>query len=125
MTARWYERHLGFAFAAFPKTEPFVYASMWRDHIEIMLLRQEGFVKPEISRPGGVWDAYIRMHGLLEFYKAVRENTPLHSELTKRPYGDSEFEVRDPNGYILVFGEIVDAGAQEVQNEPHKVTEAK
>jgi uncharacterized glyoxalase superfamily protein PhnB len=24
--------------------------------------------------------------------------------LTQQPYGDWEFEVRDPNGYVLVFG---------------------
>jgi hypothetical protein len=28
--------------------------------------------------------------------------------LTKQPYGDSEFEVRDPNGYILVFSELTE-----------------
>jgi catechol 2,3-dioxygenase-like lactoylglutathione lyase family enzyme len=124
-TARWYVEHLGFAFAAFPKNEPFVYASMWRDRTEIMLLRQEGFVKTEVSRPGGVWDAYIRMNGLLEFYETVRENTPIRSELTKRPYGDSEFEVRDPKGYILVFGEIIDGSANKVKDEPQKVMESK
>jgi hypothetical protein len=25
--------------------------------------------------------------------------------LRKQPYGDWEFEVRDPNGYVLVFSE--------------------
>jgi len=24
--------------------------------------------------------------------------------LKRQPYGDIEFEVRDPNGYVLVFG---------------------
>jgi len=24
--------------------------------------------------------------------------------LNQQPYGDREFEVRDPNGYVLVFG---------------------
>jgi hypothetical protein len=73
-----------------------------------MLLRLEGYRKPEISRPGGCWDAYIRMRGLREFYEQVRAKIVVSSELTRRPYGDSEFEVRDPNGYVLVFGEIID-----------------
>jgi hypothetical protein len=72
-----------------------------------MLLRQEGYRKPEITRPGGVWDAYIRMQGLVEFCNEVRARVPLKSDLTKRPYGDTEFEVMDPNGYVLVFGEII------------------
>jgi hypothetical protein len=28
--------------------------------------------------------------------------------LRKQGYGDWEFEVRDPNGYILVFSELVE-----------------
>jgi hypothetical protein len=73
--------------------------------VEIMLLRQPEYRKPEIDRLGGVWDAYIRMKNIREFYDTVRQNTPLKSELVKRPYGDWEFEITDPNGYILVFGE--------------------
>jgi len=49
-----------------------------------------------------------KLHHLLEFHDAVRSKIALSSELTKRPYGDTEFEVRDPNGYVLVFGEIID-----------------
>jgi hypothetical protein len=48
------------------------------------------------------------MSGLREFYEQVRAKIAVSSELTKRPYGDSEFEVRDPNAYLLVFGEIID-----------------
>jgi hypothetical protein len=105
--AHWYERNLGFTASFFPKSPPFVYASVHRDNIEIMLLRQEGYRKPEVVRPGGVWDAYIRIEGLRELHEEVRKKTSLKSELTKRPYGDSEFEVADTNGYVLVFGEIV------------------
>jgi hypothetical protein len=53
-------------------------------------------------------DAYIRMRGIREFYEAVRAKIPIKMELTKQSYGDSEFEVLDPNGYVLVFGEIID-----------------
>jgi hypothetical protein len=28
--------------------------------------------------------------------------------LRKKDYGDWEFEVKDPNGYILVFSELTD-----------------
>jgi catechol 2,3-dioxygenase-like lactoylglutathione lyase family enzyme len=107
-TAEWYCTHLDFKADFFPKSPPYVFASLNRDGIEIMLLRLEGYRKPEISRPGGCWDAYIRMRGLREFYDHVRSKIAVSSELTKRPYGDSEFEVRDPNAYVLVFGEIID-----------------
>ena len=106
-TARWYVQNLSFTASFVPKTEPYVYASLQRDGVEIMLLRQEGYRKPHVDRAGGVWDAYIRISGLREFYDQVRSRIPVKSELTKRPYGDSEFEVEDPNGYVLVFGEIL------------------
>jgi len=106
-TAEWYRANLGFDFTGFPKLRPYVYASMYRDGIEIMLLRQPDYQKPENTRDGGVWDAYVRIRGILEYHNEVRAKIPLASELTKRPYGDTEFEVRDPNGYVLVFGEIV------------------
>jgi hypothetical protein len=106
-TAHWYETNLGFSASFHPKAPPYVYASLQRDGIEIMLLRQEGYLKPQVERVGGVWDAYIRITGLREFHDEVRSRIPLKSELTKRSYGDSEFEVEDPNGYVLVFGEIL------------------
>jgi catechol 2,3-dioxygenase-like lactoylglutathione lyase family enzyme len=106
-TAEWYERNLGFRSSFFPKTPPFGYASLQRDGVEIMLLRLEGFRKPRVERPEGVWDAYIRMQGLREFYDEVRGRISLKSELTRRSYGDTEFELADPNGYVLVFGEMI------------------
>jgi len=101
-------KHLGFAVSPFPQNKPYVYASLQRDGVEIMLLRTEGYQKPEISRPGGAWDAYIRMRSVRQFYESVRQKVSIHLELVKQSYGDWEFEVRDPNGYILVFGEIPD-----------------
>ena len=57
---------------------------------------------------GGVWDAYIRMEGVNEFYEAIRNKVDIQMPLRKQPYGDWEFEVKDPNGYILVFSELID-----------------
>jgi hypothetical protein len=107
-TGHWWELNLGFKPTFFPAQPPYVYASLQRDGVEIMLLRQEGYRKPQIERPGGVWDAYIRIDGLRDLYEEVRQKIPLKSDLVKRPYGDTEFEVEDPNGYVLVFGEIID-----------------
>jgi len=104
-TAEWYEKQLGFTASFFPKKPAYVYASLHRDQVEIMLLRLEGYRKPAVDRPTGHWDAYIRMQGVRDFYKLVRQTTPIKMELTKQSYGDLEFEVVDPNGYVLVFSE--------------------
>ncbi len=74
-----------------------------------MFQHKPGYQKPDLygTRPGGVWDAYIRMQGVAELYEAVKDRVEIKMPLTKQPYGDSEFEVRDPNGYILVFSELI------------------
>jgi catechol 2,3-dioxygenase-like lactoylglutathione lyase family enzyme len=106
-TARWYAAKLGFrTMGHFPGSEPYAYASIQRGGAEIMLLRLAGYEKPDLSarRPEGLWDAYIRMSGVAALHAAAEERDLVHSPLQKRPYGDWEFEVRDPNGYVLVFG---------------------
>ena len=65
MTAHWYSTTWD-SRPAFPKTRRCVYGSLQRDGVEIMLLRQEGYRAPDYAA-GGVWDAYIRMQGLVEF----------------------------------------------------------
>jgi uncharacterized glyoxalase superfamily protein PhnB len=111
LAVRWYEQHLGFKSYPFPETEPYGFASMVRDDVEIMLQRIEGYQKPDLYalRGGaGVWDAYIRMEGVKEFYDLVRERVSVIRSLEKQFYGDWEFEVKDPNGYVLVFSELID-----------------
>jgi len=106
-TLRWYEDQLGFAGDPFPEKEPYVFAILRRDDVEIMLQRIDGYKKPDIYqlRPGGVWSAYFRMEGVTEFFESVREKVEIVQPLRRQPYGMWEFEVKDPNGYLLVFAE--------------------
>jgi catechol 2,3-dioxygenase-like lactoylglutathione lyase family enzyme len=106
-TARWYEDHLGFVTAGkFPPEPPHAYASLQREGAEIMLLSLAGYEEPDLSalRPSVMWDAYIRMRGVNSLYEALGGSDFIKMPLTHQSYGDWEFEVRDPNGYILVFG---------------------
>jgi uncharacterized glyoxalase superfamily protein PhnB len=110
-TAGWYSEKLGFQTAGtFPDTEPYAYASLMRDRVEIMLLRLEGYEKPDLTglRPEGLWNVYVRMRGVHEFYENLRDQSFIKMPLKKQGYGDWEFEVRDPNGYVLVFSELID-----------------
>jgi uncharacterized glyoxalase superfamily protein PhnB len=106
-TARWYAATLGFHTAgAVPQQEPHVFASVQRGPAEIMLLALAGYRKPDLSalRPSGLWDAYIRVEGVHALYESMNGQPFIQTPLTHQPYGDWEFEVRDPNGYVLVFG---------------------
>jgi len=107
-TIRWYEEQLGFHSDPFPQSEPYLFAIMFRDGIEIMLQRIEGYEKPDLyeRRGGGVWNAYIRTEGVKELYESVQHQVTIIQPLRRQPYGCWEFEVKDPNGYVLVFSEM-------------------
>jgi len=109
-TISWYESELVFISHPFPERPPYVFASVCRDGIEIMFQLLRGYEKPDLHRlrDGGVWDAYIRMEGVKELYEAVHDKVEIKLSLRQQPYGDWEFEVKDPNGYILVFSELID-----------------
>ena len=47
---------------------------------------------------------YLRMDGVRTLYEKVRNEPFSKIPLKKQRYGDWEFEVWDPNGYILTFG---------------------
>jgi hypothetical protein len=102
---------LGFAGDPFPSHEPYVFGILRRDEIEIMLQRVADYQKPDLydlRNGGGVWDAYLRISGLQHLYDRVKDRLELKKPLRRQPYGLSEFEVKDVNGYILVFSELND-----------------
>ena len=106
-TIRWYEEQLGFIGDPFPESEPYVFAILRRDNVEIMLQRIVDYEKPDLYnlRPGGVWDAYFRVEGVHDLFESVKDEATIVQPLRRQPYGNWEFEVRDPNGYLLVFSE--------------------
>lgn len=109
-TIRWYEELLGFEGYRFPQHEPHAFGILVRDQIEIMLQRVSDYQKPDLykNRDGGVWDAYIRMRGVREFYDLIKDCVEILRPLQKQFYRDWEFEVKDLNGYVLVFSELID-----------------
>lgn len=104
-TMRWYQDNFGFLSDPFPEQEPYVFAILFRDNVEIMLQRIEGYEKPDLHqrRDGGVWDAYIRVEGVKELFESVKDRVTIIKSLRQQLYGAWEFEVRDPNGYLLVL----------------------
>lgn len=108
-TMRWYERELGFEAEAVPKAPPYDFCILRKNDVVIFLQQLTGYQKPDLydEREGGVWSAYLRTEGVHRLYEALKERAevtviqPLH----RQPYRQTEFEVRDPNGYVLVFAE--------------------
>ncbi|MGE3342854.1 MAG: VOC family protein [Vicinamibacterales bacterium] len=98
-TARWYKR-LGFAAELFPPG----FAILSRDGVDLFLQYTDGYVRPHDPRREArdAWDVYIRTddaRALSEEFSTVKGITAPQVQ----PYGQLEFEVTDPNGYVLVF----------------------
>jgi predicted enzyme related to lactoylglutathione lyase len=106
-TARWYRDVLGFEFNTSPDAEPFEWASVRRDNVEIMLQRSDGYQKADLDplRPGGVWNAYFYVTGVDDLFEAIKDRVDVRRPPANQPYQLREFEIADPNGYVLVFGE--------------------
>jgi catechol 2,3-dioxygenase-like lactoylglutathione lyase family enzyme len=106
-TVKWYTEELGFnATGLFPDTPPHAYASVMRGRAEIMLLSLRDYQKPDLSATasGRGLDAYIRMDGVHALFEQWKDRSFILRPLKQMPYQDWEFDVKDPNGYILVFG---------------------
>jgi len=107
-TVQWY-RSIGFKAETFPPSPPHAFGILTRDEVVIMLQQLDGYVKPDLyaKRNGGVWSVYIETDDVAALYKSLsqRADVKIVRQLCPQPYGQIEFEVADPNGYVLVFAQ--------------------
>ena len=108
-TMQWYSGTLGFHADAVPESPPHHFCILKKDNVEIFLQQLDGYRKPDLyhKRDGGVWSVYLRMQGVHELFhqlSKLKEVTGLEP-LCHQPYGQTEFVIKDPNGYALVFAE--------------------
>jgi uncharacterized glyoxalase superfamily protein PhnB len=108
-TLRWYQANLQFNARAVPESPPHTFGIMGKDDVEIFLQQLDGYEKPDLykQREGGVWHVYVQMGGVREFFETLsrRKDVTMIERLTRQPYGQIEFAIKDPNGYVLVFAE--------------------
>jgi uncharacterized glyoxalase superfamily protein PhnB len=110
-TMRWYQANLRFEADPFPASPPHAFCILSKDGAEIMLQQLAGYEKPDLyeKRKGGVWDVYLRIEGVRELFHALSKlgDVTVLEPLHRQPYGETEFVIKDPNGYTLVFAERV------------------
>jgi catechol 2,3-dioxygenase-like lactoylglutathione lyase family enzyme len=108
-TMRWYATHLGFSVRGVPESPPHDFGFLTKDNVTIFLQQLDGYRKPELydKREGGVWNVYVKIQGVRELYAVLSKVTDvtLLEPLCHQPYGQTEFVIRDPNGYTLVLAE--------------------
>ena len=111
-TGDYYRSVLGFD-CEYSAGEPPVFAVYSRSGAAIMLRRVDdpGLICPNESQ-GGTWDVFFwvtdvdRLHAEL-----VGSGASIVYPPVVQPYGMKEFAVRDPNGYVLGFGQTHPPGA--------------
>jgi uncharacterized glyoxalase superfamily protein PhnB len=104
---RWYQDILGLKAYPFFEHEPYVFCILEGEHIRIMLSRQPGYQRDAAFRG---CDLYItvRDNSLRAVYEDLRERATVVRELEHMPYGDCEFEIVDPDGYVICISELLD-----------------
>src|SRR5262249_46377323 len=111
-TLRWYRTNLQFEGRAVPDEPPHTFGIMERDGVQIFLQQLAGYQKPDLyhQRAGGVWHAYVQTDGVRALYDTVstRTDVAIVYKLRRQQYGQIEFAIKDPNGYVLVFAQPVE-----------------
>jgi len=105
---RWYASVLGFTPDPFPTQPPYEFAMLTLGRAELMLRRWPNYIRPP-ETPG--WDVYVRLDGgaIRQVYERLSKSPTIARRLERMPYGLAEFEIRDPDGHRLCFGESADA----------------
>jgi hypothetical protein len=103
-TARWY-RQLGFEARLFPPG----FGILRRDDLEIFLQQVDGYRRPAdpAAREREAWNVYIETDNVAALLEELTErpDVTITRNLTQQHYGQIEFDVLDPNGYVLVFAQ--------------------
>ena len=101
----WYHEHLGFLDDPFPELPPFECAILKLGRSEIMLQRGEPFAEnpPRNYR----WHVYLRMESdsFRDLYSKYDAQAIVSRKLECMIYGMSEFEITDPDGYVICLGQ--------------------
>lgn len=106
---QWYRGALGFVGDPFPAAPPYAFASLRQGGgAEIMMRRGEA-----VSRPGPRsydWDVYLRLEQtpIRELHARFQAAGLVTRRLERMFYGLAEFEVTDPDGYVICLSQAVD-----------------
>ena len=110
--AEYYRDKLGFRFERYWGDPP-TFCMLWRNEQCVMLSKVEdtGLIRPVSSVRPDIWDAYFWVNDVEGFFEELTGNgASTISEPTVTFYNVKEFTVRDPDGYVICFGEGMNDG---------------
>ena len=114
-TLVFYRETLGFeVLTTLPEQEPFAFAIVKRDGVELMFQSRASLSDnvPALSGApiGASQTFYIEVTGIKDLYERLRDRVEIVVDFHDTFYGTQEFYFRDINGYILSFSESPQQG---------------
>ena len=97
-TRKWYEEVLGFRCVSASQDDG--WCRLERDEIAIMFMRNA-----HLGPPYATATQYIYVDDVSELWNTISEKCTAEWGPEEMPYGLTEFAVKDPNGYLLSFGQ--------------------
>lgn len=122
-TIDYYVNNLGFTFITSVDEEKesvrenyndatLIWAMIKNGGVEIMLQRVDSLTEelPIFTgkETGATLTLYISMKDVEGFYHDIKDKVDIVRDLNKTFYGANEFVIKDPNQYIICFGEMMD-----------------
>jgi catechol 2,3-dioxygenase-like lactoylglutathione lyase family enzyme len=104
----WYRSTLAFVGDPFPDTPPFEFAILRQGGVELMLRRGSPPVRTKPCQYD--WDVYLRREGdgFREVFAAFSAQGIVTRRLERMLYGLAEFEITDPDGYVICLSQELD-----------------
>ncbi len=104
----WYCQALGFMGDPFPARSPHEFAILRHGITEIMLRR--GTPTAQAAPKPYDWDVYLRLMDtqFRKIFKLLGEQGIINRPLEVMPYGLTEFEIVDPDGYVICLSQLLD-----------------
>lgn len=98
-TAKWYADVLGFE----ATSHTLAWLRLERDGVEIMFM-----TNAHLGAPQATATQYFRVDDVMALWERVKPHAKAEWGPEEMPYGMLEFAIRDPNGYLLSFGQEVE-----------------
>jgi uncharacterized glyoxalase superfamily protein PhnB len=96
-TVEWFESVLGFSVSAESGEG---WRQLSRDNVTIMFMENDHLGPPQATAT-----QYIYVDDVMAFWASIKDRCSVEWGPEEMPYGMLEFAVRDPNGYLLSFGQ--------------------
>jgi uncharacterized glyoxalase superfamily protein PhnB len=98
-TRQWYETVLGFRCVS---TQGDDWCHLERDEVAIMFMRNDHLGPPQATAT-----QYIHVDDVMAVWDSIKGRCVAEWGPEEMPYGMLEFAIKDPNGYLLSFGQQV------------------